>query len=504
MGIPVTTALRFDACEKERYLGFLRELGSGIRFEDDTWVCDKRIRYPYEYLNTVTLYFSPVPEGYRELIRYYVIIRLLGGITVRALKTDICGLAAYCTFLTEQGISELSAVNVHTAYLFRQRLDKQGYAGSTKSRIWSNVGTLHEIMRGGDGMALKNPFRKNPYLSHEKKDAKFISDFVAEQLDRVFFDGDISLETRAAYWILRLIPSRISEVLSMRFDCLKRYMGNYVLFIPTWKQNGGHKEPILRSIHIQNEGMSSYLIGLIEEQRKIVESLQEFMAEDKRGALFTYQKSLNYGRIDLTQGCFVLQWGSLSRCLKGICEHYDIRDENGSRYVFTSHQLRHNGITDRLAAGFTIEQIAEMTGHHGGAMIWNAYAHPDRKQEAMLDRQRQILSEPAGNPYILFGGRILNMDEQLEARLLKNLRAHRVRGGICCDVTNCKSDMWNCLDCARFIPDKEQLPFFAEQTSAWHEKAARFARFPLMRQNAEKNEALFQNIIDKLEGSEDE
>lgn len=43
--------------------------------------------------------------------------------------------------------------------------------------------------------------------------------------------------------------------------------------------------------------------------------------------------------------------------------------------MVTTHQFRHNGITDRLAAGFTAAQIAEMTGHHGDAMIFNAYAH---------------------------------------------------------------------------------------------------------------------------------
>jgi hypothetical protein len=37
---------------------------------------------------------------------------------------------------------------------------------------------------------------------------------------------------------------------------------------------------------------------------------------------------------------------------------YDVRDENGTLYVLKSHMPRHLGITDRLAEGFTIEQIA--------------------------------------------------------------------------------------------------------------------------------------------------
>ena len=130
-------------------------------------------------------------------------------------------------------------------------------------------------------------------------------------------------------------------------------------------------------------------------------------------------------------------------------------------------------------------------------MLWNSYAHLEQ-QDAIIARQREIIHEPAGNPYVLFGGRILNMDDSMEKRLLGNLRAHRVRGGICCDVTNCKSDMWNCLDCASFVPDAEQFVFYEEQLAAWKSKAARFAAFPLIRQTAQKNAELFRIIIEKI------
>jgi integrase len=355
-------------------------------------------------------------------------------------------------------------------------------------------------MKDFDGETLKNSFGKNPYPAHEKKEAKFIPDFVTEQLDRAFYKGEIPLEIRVVYWVLRLIPSRIGEVLSMKIDCMKRYMGDYVLFIPTWKQNGGHKAPILRSIHIQNESMGAFLIDLIEQQQRAAEMLQKFMPESKRGALLAYRERLvqKDGSVYWQNNYPVLQWYSVSHRLKEVCEHYDIRDENGGRYVFTSHQLRHNGITDRLSAGFTIEQVAEMTGHHGDAMLWGSYAHLDQNPQQTLGRQRQVLNEPAGNPYVLFGGRVLHMDEQSEARLLKNLRAHRVRGGICCDITHCKGDMWNCLDCEKFVPDTEQLPFFEEQATAWEEKAKRFAQFPLLRQNALRNAGLFRKVIGKV------
>lgn len=59
----------------------------------------------------------------------------------------------------------------------------------------------------------------------------------------------------------------------------------------------------------------------------------------------------------------------------------------------TTHQFRHNGITDRLASGFTAAQIAEMTGHHGDAMICNAYSHLDLMPETIREKQNYVLGK---------------------------------------------------------------------------------------------------------------
>lgn len=173
--------------------------------------------------------------------------------------------------------------------------------------------------------------------------------------------------------------------------------------------------------------------------------------ENKQGCLFSYQRILHYekGGTSLAGVANNIIQSFVAYHFKRICGQYNILDENGDIYNLTSHQFWHNGITDRLEAGFTMEQIADMAGHHGNAMIWNSYAHLNLKSETILKKQRCVLEEPlqTESKYILFGGRILGMDALLEKCLLNNLRAHRVPGGICGDVTGCKSDMWNCLAC---------------------------------------------------------
>jgi len=493
----------YDETQKERYIELLQALGSDTSFDDDTWVCDKRRRNNSEPTNYMNIYFATIPDEYKSLVKYYGIIRLLQGDTVRTVRTSIGKIVHFTQFLKEEYSAPLFSVcNISIASRFKVYLDASNMAESTKKSIWLQTNSLLRTMDGFEGRPIKNPFTANPYIQKLKLDYKYIPESIACKLDEVFKKEDIELHIRCVYWILRLIPSRISEVLAMKIDCVKPYNGKYVVFIPTWKQNGGNIEPIIRSIHLEDTGIAGYLLELIRSQQKIANQLQMHLDEHKRGCLFSYQRVLHYkkGGTSKEGVANTMLVSFVAYHFKRICKAYDIKDNDGSIYNLTSHQFRHNGITDRLEAGFTMEQIADMTGHHGNAMIWNAYAHLNLKPETIVKRQRFVLKESVdeGNKYIIFGGRILGMDELLEKRLLKNIRAHRVLGGICGDVTGCKSDMWNCLTCEHFIPDSDQEPYFADQIASWKEKAKHFEKMPMVRDNAIKNAGLFEAVVDKI------
>jgi integrase len=484
--------------EKTRYREFLHTLSDSIAFEQDTWICRNRRRVASEGLHLVSIYFSKVPERYREMVKYYTILRIISGRAIRTVRSAIINLSAFLRFV---GNDSLDSINVITAMLLKEHLDNCGYAESYCYAIWSEAGNFLSVMNGFDGMQLKNPFYKNIYESHQQLDYKYIPDSVVAQLDYAFMDSSILLHLRCIYWILRLIPSRINEVLGMSLDCLKPFDGHFCLFIPTWKQNGGYMEPIMRVIHIiDDDGMGGYFLRLIREQQKTAKSYQIFLPKGKENMLFSYRREARFkSGTCLTDSYSVISWRYVSTRFKEICTQFNIREEDGKPYNATTHQFRHNGITDRLAEGFTAEQIAEMTGHHGSATIYGAYTHLNLMPEVLRKpyNYNGPLKEPK-NPYVLFSGRILNMDARMEAYLLKNIRAHRVRGGICDDITHCSSDMWVCFNCGHFIPEREQLGWFEEQVELWQVKAERFAHEPLIRENALKNLAAFNAVVHKL------
>lgn len=488
--------------KKLEYTHFAENLGSAVDFQNDKWICDKLRRAPTDRPCDYTLYFAKVPEIYRDAVKYFAVISFIRGRTLSSARAYIHNLGLFFRYLlSKHGVVFLNACDDHIAVEFYRWLDETEYTDNTKTRIWATANAFFATMNGWDDNRLNNPFTITPFLECKRFDRKYIPEEIANQLDAIFKSDDIPLHLQCAYWVLRLIPSRIGEIVGMRIDCLKRYNGHYVLFIPTWKQNGGRREPILRSIHLEDTGIAGFLIELVKKQQSVAQSLQDRMPDNQKDALFTYHEVRKRGSTTYYTPLYhVLSSGGARRAFQRICEMQNVIGDDGQTYNITTHQFRHNGITDRLAAGFTAAQIAEMTGHHGSAMIMGAYAHLNLLPETIIEKQEYVLQETESreNRYVLFGGRILNMDEQLENRLLRNLRAHKVRGGICSDITGCKSDMWNCLDCEFFVPDAGQLDYYEEQALFWREKCTRFSDFPIIKGNAERNAELYERVLKNL------
>ena len=491
--INVSIVPSYEKYLKERYISYLEDLGNEIKFDDDKWVCDKKKRNFTDANHDVTIYFSKVRQEYKEMVKFFAIIRLMNNVSLAVVKNDIFRISEYLEFVN----GDLD-VSYDKAMKYKRYLDMKGLSETTLHGKWGSVNKFYEIMNGYRDKKYQMCFANNPYNSHKKNDYKYIPDVVAQQLDRVFYYEDVDETIRCIYWILRLVPSRISEVLNIKIDCLKPFNGHYCLFIPTWKQNGGRREPIMRCIHIENEGMGGYLISLIQKQQRVSNDLQKFMSESKKGALFTMQSKMYRadGRVDCRNMYNVISWSNLSERLKTICERYNIVDSDGKIYYVTTHQFRHNGITDRLEKGFTVEQVADITGHHGSTMLLNAYSHLNLKPETILKVQNSVISE-IEKDYTAFNGQVIDCSQDQENIIMKNVRAHKVRGGICRDITGCKSDMMNCLECQYFKPDPEQIEYYKEQLELWERKADKFKAMPMIRANAIHNAEMFKKIVER-------
>ncbi|MFQ9702086.1 MAG: hypothetical protein ACLR0U_06575 [Enterocloster clostridioformis] len=67
--------------------------------EDDTWICDKRIRSGSEPKNYHHIYFASVPETYKEAVKYYAVLRILQGDVIRTVRSRITKLSPFLSFV---------------------------------------------------------------------------------------------------------------------------------------------------------------------------------------------------------------------------------------------------------------------------------------------------------------------------------------------------------------------------------------------------------------------
>lgn len=516
------TGYVFAEKKEELFRQSLTSYGTNIVFEDNKWYCDKLIRNENQSAKHNTVYFTNVPQKHICDIKYFIIYQL-GFNSVKDSKDKVGYINKLFKFLDKEKL-EFWSLNRSTETGFINFLDnskkKNGdkLSVSYKNMIFNACKDYIDFIisfRNYDIPIIPFSSKRNPYKDkiERKKEYKYIPDDIIEQLDKTFKRDDVPETLKTFYWIARCIPSRVSEITEMNLNCLKPYGNNsYVITIPTRKQAGGYSQFQKRLITLNYVGHGKYIIDLIKKQVEYSKSIQDKLPTKQKGFLFSYQVyGHNTKHFDktgehkyyLTKNYAVFNPDIISERLIKFCSIYEIKNEDGSIYNVTSHQFRHNGITERIYAGFSVLQVMLMTDHQNDEMINKTYTH--RKNEILLEKQRAVNNEHIHsdneNKPVLFKGRILNMDEKTEERLLKNARSHRLKGlGICSDFSKCQNDILACLDdCDNFIPDADNLEYFKEQIKDCDEKIERFKNNKQLRENIEYNRTLYIKVVDKLE-----
>ncbi len=481
----------------------LPTLGTLIIYEDDSWTCDKKRKNVSSKKSAYTLYFTNIPPQYKNLVKDYAIMSFSMRKGFVGIQSVIKRIVTFLTYIDSIDI-ELKDINKEVVHTFKKYLSNMPGAESNKNGIWGAVKTFFEIIKNLECCPKINYFSGiNPFkrgkTTHEEK---YVPKYIVKQMDKAFKNESIPFFIRLSYWICRSIPSRIGEVLAIKIDCIKpldEAKNSYVIFIPTFKQNGGYKEAQIRRIYVKNEGHGKFILDMIKKQQEIATNLQEDLKnEDEKGLLFTRKVIRGvgkYGKIREDKVPIITKYDSIAEGFKKVVDDYKIKDKNGNEYYLTTHQLRHNGITDRLYAGFTLIQTILMTAHQGTTMPETSYFHSNGE---VLEKVQKNIHNRNDEPKVLFRGRILNMDENTERRLLQNIKSRRIKHlGICGDFSGCES--FQCLACDSFIPDVNDLPYYQEQIRIFEEKLIKVGEHKFLKENIQYNLGLYKNAVEKIQ-----
>lgn len=178
----------YNEHEKQRYLDFVPSLSDSIHFDDDKWVCEKRIKSTHETPYDVTIYFTQIPDKYKIMIKYYALIMLIHGNRIRIVNTNIGSIAVFLRFTDNVSLNNITVL---TASRFKEYIDRKGLTVNTRAGIWADVGKFLTRMNGYDGIQLKNPFTKGVYRYEKLYDYKYIPGEITDRLDVIFRDDNI-------------------------------------------------------------------------------------------------------------------------------------------------------------------------------------------------------------------------------------------------------------------------------------------------------------------------
>lgn len=531
-------------------------------FEDNVWYCNK-VHITSQPNAAWSIKFHSIPVVYRESVKFYALI-LNNMVSTIVRKVDY--ISCFLNYLNNTFPDySLRNVNKKILNSFEEYL-RQDDTKSLKTCREYYYGIMDFFMKMAEFPEFpeKSPVKKiNPFPHKTNKNSnKLIPLQIVKQFDRLMKDGAncIPLDLRVMYWLMRSFPNRITEVTSMSIQSLKALYSYYVIQIPSWKQNGGYIIPEIKTIPIINSNHGKYIIELIkalierqdergvegywriEKDKDFLFCSPSFSLSIKENKLHYWCRAENYLEVlrikDEKPNCtceyivermaqkgieitnttvnnylnkrvnpntfklYPYNSGRFNDYLNQIAKAYNVKDEKGEIFQVTSHQFRHNAITDRLyIGGYTIDQLRGLTKHKNDRMPLQ-YAHQQKEYHNKMWMEATGLKGP-DEAAVEFQGVIHNLkDEKTLDRLRMNPRAYLTweangkKGvGLCSNIIDCNpngsSIHFECYECNWFVPKAEYLEDYKQEYSYWHDLMIKTSDQP-------SRAAIFENAIRNL------
>lgn len=510
-----------DDISKE-VLELFESYSSQSKFDDMIWYLDKLHRNISEGKDGYRIYFTGIPKRFVNIVKQFAI---LTNTSVRVRNRNVFYFGKFLQFLESINVIDLKDVDRKILNRYEQYLRINIKTSvRVKYEKYSSVYKFFDIMQSFPNISSINPAKKiNPFKAKIKinNDKKMVPRDVLQQYDDAMKTDKVPLDMRVVYWILRTIPNRIHEVLSIQCNCLKPLFNHYNFLINTWKQNGGYLVPEVKTIPIKYEGHGKYLIDLIKEQQILSKELSKEIKSDGSDKIEEMKKMLllttgyNFTKLypikdisDYKKKLFeckkVTIFGrhKFESQIKTVAEMFNIRDKDGQIYVLKSHQLRHVNITMRLYNGYTPEQVSVLTAHKNKNMLMNYNHRIEEKHKQISNNINKTICDVESRP-VSFNGRISNLDEKTVKILTASPRTYSMgqangkKGvGICSNISGCEKK-FECYECDFFVPKAEYIDDYKAEYDYWYNKYIMFNRAKKLAEaeKAEYNMKLLRRII---------
>ena len=294
---------------------------------------------------------------------------------------------------------------------------------------------------------------------------------VMDALDKAFFDlsyEELPLVIRLTYFLLRLIPNRISEVLAISLECLSYPdLGLFSVSIPTSKETPLHIPLYTQYVFSMDGKIESIFYRLLRQQQDAVRSCADLDATDVDYLLFDAANGRAFTANDFN-----------TFLDKFIHEHH-IFDENGDFPVVTSHHFRHVCIGERLRSGVYSPEQTMKEANHSNVDVTLSYGYQSKHDEAkhlgsissvVLKSEFNVVDQENTAPH-------QKVNPTKYDRLQNDTAYIRIVPGIgLCSNAKCHPQYEKCVFCDCFNPDKLYLEYFTEAREIVQKRILKFMK----------------------------
>ena len=479
---------------------------SKSKYEDDDWYVD--LYYEKQNLQAYqrTLHFDDIPDSFKPTVKRYAYKLLTCWYSLHTITRKV---GDFKNIISVLGVSTVGDIDRRSIQKYYDYVMEKDVAVKSKYENWGSLKHFLQTLQH-PMYRVMNEYHLPPIPRREPEDGKYIPDYVVEQLDAVMFDGPEMIPCKKlAYWLLRMYPCRATETFSTPVECLRHYKDSvYVLNMTIFKTSAGNQDGQSKLLLIDTKDkQQKYLYNLIRQQQKVAKDILS-NNPDMGDFLFTYvpQKYKTDGTFsnNKNERPVTLDVGSFNCFLDKIISICGIEDENSLPAHITSHEFRHNAITDRLESKlFRPIDLRPMTGHANEQMVNHNYHHKPKDE---LIKQMHSIEEAQSDKSVIFHGKVIgSKNDAAYNYFMKQPFAFEIgHMGICTDIRDCAKDKTACLSCRYFIPNADDLLYFKDQKSEWEKKLiiAEKIRQTAFIENIKHNIKLFDDVITRIENAE--
>lgn len=434
--------------------------------EDDFMNCEWVVAVASSRRQTTLSFSKGLSVTDTIILKALVLEYLTTCASISSIKHVIYNATTFFLFLQERNLfienCRSGIINLYVSYLDT----KLELSVSQKNSLIRTVASLMEIC-SSYGLLSGTGVIDCSHRWKEQKIPKRAPDYcVVTALDTLFFDftnQTIPNSYRCLYLLVRLIPNRISEVISMDVECLTYPdIDVYSISIPTAKETPYHMPRYIK----YNRKLSGWGEGLLYKticrQRAYALQMQSELTDFDKGYLFVSPKHNK-----------LISKDEFNDFLEHICVSNNILDAVGNQAHVTSHDFRHVAIGERLRGNIISPIQTMIEGNHSSLEQTLGYGYQSYNDEAthlgkitceVFKTKWNILNneEKKVEPYIISEQKYCSLEKQPFTRLIPGY-------GICCEVS-CISRYMLCFQCEHFKPDELYNEYFENAIIILEEK----------------------------------